>query len=672
MRPTLLPLAAAFALSAGAACDEGTLKDLFGDVALDASDTASDVGTADTTADAVDDTTDTAILDAADVSPDVEDPNALHVVYDLEGTEFLSTPWPSDHRLRSDGTPDLSTFPGANQGIMVTFRAAIEGTIEGFSTMPVVYVVFEDDIAAYTLPEPSTTLRPGSTVQLIDVSEEGCGARVPLVLDVDIEGDRYRPVNTLSARPVAGFTLRERTPYALVVREEFGLEAGRSVARPAALDAALNGSGDAALSASLAPYIACAAADETVPFDAAAVVTVFTTQDATGELQRLRDFVVDPENVPTPEVSELTPDEALSEEGLMRVWRGTFETPIFQEGVSPYTTGGAFAYTEDGTPDIQRWEEVPFLLATPDGEGPYPVLVWIDGTGATLRRTPYGRPARQALEAGFAIASFAPQFHDVRAVPGSDPVVHGFNYLNPVSGRTVFRQQVLDTSYFVRVLREGLAGRDIAAALDTDQLMYGGHSQGGIVGAFVAGVESEFDAYMLNGTGSYMSVTVIQRVDPIDIPALIEEFFNVGRRVDLTHPLIAIVQLGTDVVDPHNYAMHWAGGPRDPDGAHVFVVNGYNDTTTFPRSMVAMTIGGDLDVVAPAGWEVDPYEVWDRPSELATPFSGNREAYDGSPLTMGSFLDFEGNHFTVRNNERARDMAIGFWTSALDGVPVLE
>ncbi len=668
----------AAALSLGA-CDDLQLKldgvDVFG-VDVGTSDTGSaDVGGADAGADAEDDAadavqSDAALTDADAALADAVDPSTLLVpTFNLDGADFLSTPWPSNHRLRPDGSPDLSTFPDATRGLTPTFLKAIHGVVDGYSTMPVVYVHFEGALGSVSLPEPATTVRSGSVVQLLDVSEDGCGERVPVVLSVDLVGDRFRPANTLNVRPVPGFVLEPATPYALVVRRELGLDVGLEVATPPALAAALSGTGDAGLVESVAPLVRCLESDALDVSDVG-VATVFTTQNPTRELQLIRDFVVDPERTVAPTVTDLVQRTNFEGDGY-QAWTASYETPIFQAGVSPYNSGGGFVFEGD-EPVVQRWEQVPMFVVAPLEGGPFPVLVFMPGTGGNLGPTPFSRPALQALEAGFAVATFAPQFHDTRAVNGSDPVLHGFNYLNPVSGRSAFRQQAVDTSYFVRVLREGLKNSALAERLNTERLVYGGHSQGGIVGSFVAGVESEFESYVLNGTGSYMSVTVVQRVDPIDIPSLIEELFNVGRAVDLEHPIIALVQLGTDVVDPHNYAPLWRGGDHNPSGAHVLLLNGFNDTTTFPMSMDAITIAGDADVVAPAGWDVDPYGVWDRDRAGVGPISGNREAVDGSPLTIASFLDPEGTHFTFSRNERARAMSVDFWLGTLEGVPVVE
>ena len=644
-----------------AACTITLGEDL--DVSLDTLLDVADVPPVDVEADSPVDIAEAGVGDADAVPVG----RALNPRFELESEDFFATPWPSDARTLADGSADLGTFPGADEGLMLTFREAIEGDIFGFSTMPVVYVAFDGPVGALSLPSAATTLRSGSVAQLIDVSEDGCGTRIPIVLGLDTEGDPYRDANTLSASPVPGFVLRQSTPYAFVLRREFGLDVGREVVPPPAFRDALDGAGEYA--ASLEPLVRCLEQDD-LDLEALGVATVFTTQDATSELQLFRDHVVS-NSVDSPVVTELAIDPELTREDLADTWRGSYLTPIFQEGESPYPTGGGFGYDDEGNPAVQRWEEVPFAIAIPNvGEGPFPVIVQMPGTGGDLEGTISGRPGIDAITDGFAVATFAPQFHDTRAVPGSDPVVHGFNYLNPTSGRTVFRQQVLDTSYFVRVLREQIAESEFADSLDLTTLLYGGHSQGGLVGGLLAGVESEFEAYVLNGTGAYISVTVIERTDPFDIQALIDEVFLVGRRLDVQHPLVALVQLGTDVVEPHAFAQRWRGTEGDPAGSHMYIVNGFLDHTTFPPSIDALTVSAGLAPLAPAGWDPDPFDVWDLPSEVDPPISGNVSALDGRPLTMVTYLDADEGHFTLRRNDEARALALRFWREALTGTPV--
>jgi hypothetical protein len=114
----------------------------------------------------------------------------------------------------------------------------------------------------------------------------------------------------------------------------------------------------------------------------------------------------------------------------------------------------------------------------------------------------------------------------------------------------------------------------------------------------------------------------------------------------------------------------WKGWDGKPGGAHLFVLNGYNDFTTHPVGMNAITIAGDLAPVEPPGWDVDPFGVWDRPSELL-PIVGNRPAFDGGAVTLATYLDPNTTHYTIQDLSLERARAMAFLLDGLDGVPTL-
>jgi len=595
------------------------------------------------------------------------------------GADFYRAPWPSDARRLPGGQPALADFPGPRPPWVDAAVGVVEREVVGFAAMPVVYVPFRELAGPPALPSPSGSLDDAASVQLLAVGPGSCGRRVPIRARFDAEGTASRAAEVLMATPVPGFPLEPGATYALVVLASFGGEAGAVAPAPAVREALAGADPSGAEAAALAPLRACLPA---AGLDAEAILTatVFTVQDARAELVQVRDAVADPARTPGPQVRGWTHDAGASDPPRQQTFVGRYETPIYQGGETPYAEGGGFVLSAAGEPTIQRWEEVPFALSVPGGEPPpgtpgWPVLIWMDGTGAGLLHHLGGAPTRDALAAGFAVATFAPQFHGERAVPGSDPVLSGFNFLNGEAGRTVFRQQAVDTSYFIRVLREALPdarGEDGAAppALDTTSLVYAGQSQGALVGAMLAGVEPELGAYALNGTGAYVAATVVERKDPFDVAALLQVLSGVNEPIDVFHPVVQLVQLATEPVDVHTYARAWAGWEGHPDGSHVFLISGDQDPTT-PRVLIDhLTIAGDLAPIAPPGWDVDPYGVWHR-EPAAPPIAGNRLAVSGRPLTMASFLAAGEGHFTIYRRADARAQALTFLESARSGVATI-
>jgi hypothetical protein len=388
--------------------------------------------------------------------------------------------------------------------------------------------------------------------------------------------------------------------------------------------------------------------------------------------------VLDEALTPSPTIASFAFQEDASRNRQYTTYTGTYQTPIYQDGTPPYSTrGGGIYFDESGQPIVQRWEDVPFAVTYPEGgSAPYPVLFWSDGTGATLLHHVEGAVAQDALEAGFVVATFSPQFHDARAINESDNTeLMTFNVVNPVSMRNVFRQQVADSVYFTRLIREQLTQRAELPELRTDVLVYGGQSQGAIVGAILAGVESTIDAYVLNGVGGYLSATIVERDDPIDIAELLRTYLGITSVLDRHHPVVALAQMGGEVADPINYAPYWRGYDDQPSGSSLLLINGTRDHTTPEVSMNSIIIAGGTAPIAPVAWDPDPFDVWPQ-DPVSLPVVGNATSLDGSALTIGAVLSetragVGSGHFTIYDRREYREMAVDFWVTALSGTPEL-
>jgi hypothetical protein len=585
------------------------------------------------------------------------------------GTGFYRTPWPSDARLK-DGKVDLSDFPRANQGLLRIFRTVLEG-IDGFATMPVVYVSLDAMLPASAMPNGPETLLATGGAQLVELGA-GCGKRIPLHVDVDpgSPGDPFIPANTLRASPLPGFVLKPSTTYALLLRKDLG-DKGASLNMPdsfaSMLDPQPAQGADQAWHRSLEPLRACLPSLGLNP-DEIALATSFTTQDPVTQTLRMRDVALTEANAPV--ISDWKKGMTTANGD---VYTFSYEAPIFQQGSSPYNTGGDVVVDASGKPLIQRYERVPASIIIPKAikVRPVPVLVWSDGTGASQLGHVGDDIIQLALASGFAVVNFVPQFHGSRKMTaGTDEETSTFNYLNPASGRTVFRQQAVETVYLTRVIAEALGAVEEVPDLDLNNMVYGGHSQGAIVGAIVAGITNTFRAYSLNGIGAYLASVIVYRKDYLDIEATIRSLLKVDRELDMYHPTLQLAQLGVEPVDPHNYAARWKGDMQSP-GAHMFLCNGGEDETTSQIGMSAITIAGDLAPIQPVGWLVDPQGVWDRSAE-ALPISGNRTDAQGNPRTMASYLVAGSSHFTIYRNQRATNLFAAFWSNGFKGVPTIQ
>lgn len=589
----------------------------------------------------------------------------LRSSFDTDGDEFQSTPWPADARTFDDGTVDLRDFPNANLPLVSDYRDVMEHKLVGFSNYAVGYFAFDDELDTVAVPTPAETLLPTSPIQLLALSPERCGERIPVETSPALEGDNYTQPNTLRVGPVYGFVLAPSEPYAFVVTRALGAEQGASAAQPEAVAQLLAGTHpDARWNASWAPLRDCLGQADLWPSEIA-TATVFTTQDPVATTRRML-AVANDDQTPSPQVVTWAQSDRRTTPSYT-TFIGTVSLPLFQAGTPPYAAasdGGDLVLDETGTPVIQGWEDAPFSIAFPRTyEEPLPVLVWIDGTGAGTESHIGDPPFTEAIQRGFAVANVQPQFHAGRSGPLANDELHTFNYLNPAAGRTNFRQQAAEVSYFLRLLREGADQLEGIPQLDPDRIVYGGHSQGALVGAILAGVEPSLRGFFLNGVGAYLAVTIVERKDPFDIAQLVGSALDVGGPIDRFHPVTQLAQLGGDVVDPGNYARYWTGWDQNPRGSNVLMSNGNIDATTHWTSIATITVAGDAAPLAPAGFDVDPFDVWTRDEE-AGPIAGNRTSVDGSPLTIVSYLRDQSGHFTIYEQPAVMEMGADFWDSA--------
>jgi predicted esterase len=593
--------------------------------------------------------------------------------FNLEGSEFYDTPWPSDHRLNAEGSPELKNFPNADHPFVAANIAEIERDVRGFSQMPVVYLALASDPGDVGLLKPKASLREDGPVQLIALGDD-CESRVAVEVVVRATDDEFLPANYVAVSPIVGFALKAATQYALVVLKSFGKGKHRTgTLAPANFIEALAGTGKhRAYNDSLAPLTKCLDKAK-LKADDIAIATVFTTQDSQTEMRKLIADVENTERVKTPELenwTQIPESQYPSKTGEYTSYTASVKFPIYQSGDSPYTVGGGFRFDEAGKPIVQRWEDVPVIFTIPVGDGPFPVFIWQSGAGASLKGHTKQAFLKTLFEGDIAVAKFLPQFHGDRNVPGGDLDLHSYNYLNPESARAVLRQQAIDGAYMVRVVREALAKREEANVLDMNRLAMGGHSQGAEVAAMLASSTAQVDAYLLSGVGTYVSETIVHRTNPFDVAELLGNLLGIKGPIDRFHSLIQLAQLEADVVDPNNYLKDWKGWSGKPSGVHVMAVDGFNDQDVYFTSMNAMVIGGDLALIDPPGWDVDPFGVWGRNPE-ALPISANREATDGSKLTMAAFLDPKLDHYVLWDSEVARQLVLGYLQTALSGVPTV-
>ncbi|MCB9758964.1 MAG: hypothetical protein H6739_03920 [Alphaproteobacteria bacterium] len=597
---------------------------------------------------------------------------------DLDGG-FFDYPWPSVEASGPNGGPTFDGFPKADEiELLAEYTALADEVIEGASNNAPAFFRFDAPIDVSALPDPAGSLELDSPIFIVDVDPYSptWGQRVPVQWDFQEAETAYQPENLLAFGPIWGWPLRPETTYAAVVTTDI---ASRNPAVDELFDPANPDYADTYEPARLALF------EMGVPMERVAALTVFTTQRPTSEMEELSWRIR--EHLGQQELDQ--PLTFVTRNQFFELWEGRLFLPVWQHGERPYASeGGGFERGEDGWHEIYAWERVAFSLTIPINTetppGGWPLVLYAHGTGGDHQSCCSTRyttsPAANMARAGFAVMGVAQPLHDDRATPGTIPDLHTFNFLNPRSGRTNFRQGALDTVYLATVLtgRQHVFDADgEPLPLNPDRVAFMGHSQGGITGAIALPfISDRIRAAMLSGAGGGMSMTVVYREQGgLDIEALLREAldFDYDEELDLLHPTVALIQTLTDVTDPLSYAPWWfqEEGPLGLPPVSVLMTEGMEDEHTPPITTEALAAAAGLPIVQPAEHLNDAH-VLAGLGTVSLPAVDNLRAYDDRALT-GALAQFpDQDHFVIFELQEATLMVRAFLSSALEDSPRIE
>ena len=387
--------------------------------------------------------------------------------------DFFRLPFPSDVRVRADGTLDLSDFPrpGPTElgvDLVKLYVDTWTEDFEGFSSIAGITFRFSGEI--------DFTSATQDAVLLIDVTPGATQRYLPRLWRVENDRTKYSCAHTLTLHPWTDQPLLPRHTYAAIVttslrstKQEIpgrdpDLAALLGTARPT--DVALARAWD--VYAPLRAWLATAGA--ATPDIAGA--TVFTVQDMTGHMARLAGDLA---TRPPPTLTALTlcgpgvtspcddgtPARACgSGSAAFQEIHGRFSVPIYQSGTAPYETpaqGGAILEPGGGGPAPVRTEAVCFALALPKTAPPaagWPLVVYHHGTGGSMRSAILDGTAGQVTGGANPAALFA--FDAVahgarRGASRKSPDDLVFNPLNPRAARDNFLQGAVDVLQALRL-----------------------------------------------------------------------------------------------------------------------------------------------------------------------------------------------------------------------------
>jgi predicted esterase len=479
---------------------------------------------------------------------------------------------------------------------------------------------------------------------------------------------------------VPGFPLRPSTLYALLLTDAVLDARGeplRASQRFRDLLQGIDQDVEAELFDAYAPLADFALA-EGIELDGLVGGTVFRTSDPTAQMRAIARHV---REQPTPALGSIGLHAGTlpaAESGNYHALAGTYRAPIYQQGETPYgSRGGDIHFDAAGAPLIAGEMDLRFALSVPQGampEGGWPVALYHHGTGGDAFSFMDNGTAFHLAAVGVAAIGIDAPVHGTRRPDGVDPTLLFFNINNPRALRDNVRQGAADLLYLKRVV-EGFA-LDAAASptaeairFDPDKVFMMGHSQGGLTGPLMLAVADNVKGAMLSGAGGSITMTILFKTEPIDIPASARGLLGLpdDEPLDAFHPFLALVQAFTEVADPVNYVPYyyrWPGG----SGFDLWLTQGLLDLEVPPIVTGALATAAGVSPVDPIALRIEGFGLRGL-SALQTPVASNVAAQDGADHTaVYSQYPNEG-HFLIFDNAGAQAQLRHWFATLASGGP---
>ena len=549
-------------------------------------------------------------------------------------TDFFALPFPSDLRLKQQPSAsgpigdaelrsgyDLSQLPQP-AGQPGKYIAFLNGKIQGAGPGAAIYFRFDAPLSESSLPSVEQSAAATSVAFVVDITPGSVtyGQRLPMIATFHREGNRYIGDNWLSLRPVPGLPLREKTTYAAVLTSGVRAADGGSIHADVDLIAMLSDTQPMSEPqrsawpryAQLRTWLASSNLTDSV-----AAATVFTTQDATSVMQKMRQAVYAEGAAPQPQGLGFL----RSHDGMTDLYTGTFPSPNFQKGMPPYwSEGGALDLDARGIPRVVRTENLRFALALPNAEMPsdgWPVILYAHGTGGDyqtfvresldLRAALIERKGKPPVR--MAMIGIDQVLHGPRDPSGSNPEITFFNLQNLDAARDNVKQGAADDFQLLRLVEEmnvakaPTTGRPIR--FDKKRIYFMGHSQGGLTGPLFLAAEPKIPAGILSGAGSVLILSLLNKTEPNNIAELVESLLQEPPVVD--HPLLNLLQAFFESADPNNYGrQYFREPPKGMPAKSIFQSLGLWDHFTPVPNIAAFAISMGVQPVEPRLYEL-PY-----------------------------------------------------------------
>jgi hypothetical protein len=528
---------------------------------------------------------------------------------DLQSPDhFFDFPWPSDLRLSSSGTPDLTGLPNPTGSAVLSGLRTIAEQRVGFPMVPVAWFRFTADVA----PHASTDTIPAATsspILLLDVDPKSptLGKLLPTIAET-ITPDAYVPSSVLAVGVQPGIVLDPDTQYAFLVMTSANDATGKSLGVATALSQALSGGTDAV--GKLYSVLPKALGKAGLDASKVAAATVFTTGDVVSDTFQMSTKIVAADPVT---VDDVTVDPTvLDASDRFCELQAQITYPQFQSGFAspPYDSGGLFTLDSSGAPIKQGVLTVPVTLTLPKQampSGGYPLIVYFHGTGGmstaiadrgtwrpetnlancppaevqllgnltldtwnnvTGCNTPGQGPGYVMAARGFAMAASALPLNPQRWLAGQMSAFPEYIDINNVAAtRDDFRQGVIEQRLFIDALSRltippstvaacsgmSLPAGETAYHFQQTPLFAQGQSMGAMYANMVSAVEPRIKAVVPTGSGGYWSWFILQTQFIPNIKGELGLLLGIHVAFSHMHPAMHVVQVALEPVDPIVY-----------------------------------------------------------------------------------------------------------------------
>jgi hypothetical protein len=245
---------------------------------------------------------------------------------------------------------------------------------------------------------------------------------------------------------------------------------------------------------------------------------------------------------------------------------------------------------------------------------------------------------------------------------------------NPAAARDNGLQAAADLFALVRAL-PALAA---VAPLDAGRLGLYGHSQGGNAAAVAAGYEPAFGVVVLSGTGGGLTRSLLAKTKPISVAALLPALLGETAAVDVSHPVLNLLQMYFDPADPLNHGRRIVAAPMPGAAArHLLHVFGADDHYAPEATQRDFATAAGLPILHPVV-AADPDEPAVSPVVLA-PVQANLAFGAGAPARMVTAVQaqyrpdgYDGHFVGTHNGQARRAIQRMLGSYFRDGMPVVE